>query len=116
MVISLAGADDYEGAADDDSSKLVVDHLHVDLVALVQPVEDEEHLVPVLRPLHQVHLLLLLHLFKTKNQLIIFPSLSAPARKVDMCLPHSLVSSVHGGRDNTQTPPCGSDSGNQPGK
>ena len=67
MVICLAGADDYEGAADDDSSKLVVDHLHVDLVALVQPVEDEEHLVPVLRPLHQVHLLLLLHLFKTKN-------------------------------------------------
>ena len=67
MVICLAGVDDYEGAAGDDSSKLVVDHLHVDLVALVQPVEDEEHLVPVVRPLHQVHLLLLLHLFKIKN-------------------------------------------------
>ena len=52
MVISLAGADDYEGAADDDCSRLVVDHLHVDLVALVQPVEDKEHLVPVVRPLH----------------------------------------------------------------
>ena len=67
MVICLAGVDDYDGAADDDCSRLVVDHLHVDLVALVQPVEDEEHLVPVVRPLHQVHLLLLLNLFKIKN-------------------------------------------------
>ena len=67
MTVVICRVDDYEGAADDDSSKLVVDHLHVNLVALVQPVEDEEHLMPVLRPLHQVHLLLLLHLFKIKN-------------------------------------------------